>query len=110
MTSPKILYILECRHVWPGSTGIEEMECLNCNERKRIVDVHTFEWRVICLTCSYRPWCGLSRKLAEYHANGHAKKRSQHNVQVRYMENPIGLKIQKLLREGNNASSTSRNT
>jgi len=95
MSNPVILYILECKHIIPGTIGQAYAECLNCkpNAIRKIIDVHTWEWRVVCQTCNYRVWCGLSRKLAEYHANGHVRKRTRHDAQVRYVENPYGVKM-----------------
>lgn len=101
MSNPVILYILDCRHVQPGRIGVLEMECLNCNDSvHKIVDVHTFEWRTVCLTCNYRAWCGLSQILANQNATGHARKRSWHQLKVLYVENPYAAKIRDRIMEG----------
>ena len=95
MSNPVILYILDCRHVQPGSIYLTEMQCFNCNDNKMhpIKDVHTFEWRAFCNSCKYRAWSGRSQKLAEYHANGHVRKHPGHNARVLYMENPYAVKV-----------------
>jgi len=98
--TPVIIYILECRHVIPGRIGVMELHCFNCqDEVKKVVDVHTFEWRVFCLSCNYKPWCGLSQMLANQNASMHSRKHSRHEVKVLYMENPIGVRVQKHILE-----------
>lgn len=102
MANPVIMYILDCRHVQPGRIGVLEMECMNCNDGKihKVADVHTFEWRVWCESCNYKPWCGLSQILANQTATGHVRKRSWHKAKVLYMENPHAAKIRERLLEG----------
>ena len=101
MSSPVILWILDCRHVQPGSVYLHEMQCHNCNDRimHKIVDVHTFEWRAFCKSCNYRAWCGLARNLAEYHANGHVRKHPRHDAKVLYMENPFAIRARDKITE-----------
>lgn len=100
MSTPVILYILECRHVQPGRIGVMEMTCMNCGEIRKVVDVHSYEWRVWCETCNYKPWCGLSQMLANHTANGHVRKHDRHKVKVLYMENPHSAKLRERLMEG----------
>lgn len=102
MSTPVILYILECEHIMPGRIGVIEFHCMNCagSPVRRVTDVHTYEWRSYCYTCNYRPWAGLSKELANHHANGHARKHPGHKVKVLYMKNPMGIKVQEKIREG----------
>lgn len=104
MSNPKILYILDCKHVQPGRMGVLEMECLNCNDGRihRIIDVHTYEWRVWCETCNYRPWCGLSQMLANHTCTGHVRKRSWHTAKVLYLENPVAARVRERIMVGGN--------
>lgn len=98
MSNPVVLYILDCRHVQPGRIGALEMECLNCNDGiHKVVDVHTYEWRVMCESCNYHPWCGLSQMLANHTCTGHVRKHSHHKAKVLYMENPYSRKIRERL-------------
>lgn len=109
MSTPVIMYILDCRHVQPGRIGVMEMQCYNCNDGvHKVVDVHTYEWRVFCETCNYRPWCGLSQILANNTVTGHVRKRAWHKAKVLYMENPYSVKIRERLLEGSFNATTSR--
>jgi hypothetical protein len=109
MSTPKILYILSCRHVMPGAIGAQQLVCYNCDMPKLVVDVHTWEWRMVCSNCNYSPWCGLSQMTANHHADVHARKR-QHKTGVRYLENPYGVKVQQRMQEGtDNAGTASSN-
>lgn len=111
MSTPVILYILECTHVQPGRVGVIQMECLNCPGApvRDITDVHLYEWRMYCETCNYKPWCGLSQPLAKHHANGHVRKHPEHKVKVLYMINPFSEKIRDRIQEGLFNASTPRN-
>ena len=109
MSNPVIIYILDCRHVQPGRIGVLQMECLNCNDGiHKVVDVHTFEWRVFCKSCNYRPWCGLSQMLANHTANGHVRRQSRHEAKVLYMENPYAVKIRERILEGTYVDPSSK--
>lgn len=112
MSTPVILYILECRHVQPGRLGVMRMGCYNCGTVKHVVDVHTFEWRVQCDNCNYHPWCGLSQMLANHTVTGHVRKHPWHKAKVLYVENPYAAKVRERLLEGslNVPSSESRLT
>jgi radical SAM protein with 4Fe4S-binding SPASM domain len=100
MSNPKVLYILECDHIMPGSiyTG-NVMDCYNCDEIQKIKDVHVFEWSAFCTSCRYRAWCGLSQPLAAQNINGHIRKHPDHKGKVLYLRNPLGMRIQTKLNE-----------
>lgn len=102
MSTPVILYILECTHVQPGRIGVVQLHCMNCPGEpvRRVTDVHIYEWRMYCHSCNYKPWCGLSKQLANHHANGHVRKHTNHKVQVLYLINPYSKKIQERILEG----------
>lgn len=110
MSNPTILYILECRHVMPGKVGTIAIDCLNCDRIMKVIDVHTFEWRMHCETCHYSKWCGLVRNVAELMANSHVRRLITHKVKVLYEENPDGLKVQERIRLGNGTITPSGNT
>jgi hypothetical protein len=110
MSTPVILYILECEHIQPGRMGVIEFRCMNCTGSpvRKIIDVHVYEWRMYCYTCNYRPWCGLSKELGNHHANGHVRKHPGHKAKVLYMKNPQGVKIQEMIQRGGyNVSASS---
>jgi hypothetical protein len=100
VSNPVILYILDCKHVQPGKIVTREMQCFNCDDGKmhKVVDVHVYEWRVVC-SCNYRPWCGLSQKLANFTCNGHLRKHQSHTAKVLYLQNPYAVKIRDRLNE-----------
>jgi hypothetical protein len=100
VSTPVIIYILECKHVSPGRIGVMQVRCHNCDAVKNIIDVHTFEWRVWCKQCNYKPWCGLSQILANQTASGHSRKHSLHEVKVLYMENPVAVRVQTKIKDG----------
>lgn len=102
VTAPQILYILDCGHVAPDRfTGIAEAFCYECEQPRAIRDVHVYEWKAYCATkrCTFSKWCGLSRNLAAFHANGHAHRHPDHLAKVSYRANPTAVRArEKLMR------------
>ena len=101
VSTPHIQYILECKHVMPGGVGMIEVMCFNCDAKKRVTDVHEYEWRCVCRSCNYKPWAGLSQMTARHNARGHSRKHPEHDVQVLYLPNPTAVRVKKLITEGN---------
>lgn len=101
MARAKILYVLNCTHVTAAdATEIESAHCYECGRYRKIVDVHVYEWKAYCAhdKCTWGRWCGLSRKLAEFLANGHARNHPAHTVKVGYRANPTAVHRLEVLR------------
>lgn len=97
---PQILYILQCGHVMPGKpAGTVKILCYTCQREMGIKDVHVYEWKMWCDSehCPYARFTGLSRKLAEWHGNQHAKIKPTHKVKIGYRVNPLAERRQQTL-------------
>lgn len=101
MSSPKILYILACKHVMPGNATPmpNDGHCGICQMWQRVTGIHIYEWKTWCetKTCKFARFAGLSQQLAKQEAAQHWRKHGNHDLKVGYRVNPVAKRRQDVL-------------
>lgn len=90
MAVPNIIYKLECGHNAPAPMTLVsgKLYCPWHDELSPIRGVNVTEWRVICQTCRYARWTGLSEEAASLLANSHIRRNSWHRPHIEKVVNP----------------------